>query len=400
MPIKVLVLDTQVYSNTGGQACTSGFVGQVADMSPYGKAWKGKTEIRKEMGLIGMAHRTSFVLQSSMAHVTHLLEGYIDGLNSRRPALFNIYAVCQPEHGVGDDMSQHQSKLAVESRGYPLFRYDPDAGVTFEECCSIEGNPEIDADWPEYTITYQEEDGTESELTVPLTFADFALTEGRFRKHFRKAPPETWHDDMMPLADFIALDQEERDGKYPYLWATDAKNRLMRVLVAKELVRSTEERREFWQQLKSLVGVDKRVDLDQVRAETQAEMARSITAGLLAMANGGDPSALASIASSAVGPTDAGRALPAAANLPWEYEPVWVETPECTACDECTDLAPKTFQYNEQKQAIVINPQGSAYRDIVKAAEKCTAGCLHPGTPWNTNEKDAEKLMQRAEKYQ
>ena len=400
MPIKVLVLDTQVYSNTGGQACTSGFVGQVADMSPYGKAWKGKTEIRKEMGLIGMAHRTSFVLQSSMAHVTHLLEGYIDGLNSRRPALFNIYAVCQPEHGVGDDMSQHQSKLAVESRGYPLFRYDPDAGVTFEECCSIEGNPAIDADWPEYTITYQEEDGTESELTVPLTFADFALTEGRFRKHFRKAPPETWHDDMMPLADFIALDQEERDGKYPYLWATDAKNRLIRVLVAQELVRSTEERREFWQQLKSLVGVDRRVDLDQVRAETQAEMARSITAGLLAMANGGDPSALASIASSAVGPTDAGRALPAAANLPWEYEPVWVETPECTACDECTDLAPKTFQYNEQKQAIVINPQGSAYRDIVKAAEKCTAGCLHPGTPWNINDKDAEKLMQRAEKYQ
>ncbi|MBT8429783.1 MAG: 2-oxoacid:acceptor oxidoreductase family protein, partial [Gammaproteobacteria bacterium] len=57
VPIKVLVLDTQVYSNTGGQACTSGFVGQVADMSPYGKAWKGKTEIRKELGLIGMAHR-------------------------------------------------------------------------------------------------------------------------------------------------------------------------------------------------------------------------------------------------------------------------------------------------------------------------------------------------------
>ena len=57
VPIKVLVLDTQVYSNTGGQACTSGFTGQVADMSPHGKTWKGKTEIRKEMGLIGMAHR-------------------------------------------------------------------------------------------------------------------------------------------------------------------------------------------------------------------------------------------------------------------------------------------------------------------------------------------------------
>ncbi len=37
-PIKVLVLDTQVYSNTGGQACTSGFVGQISDMAQYGKA--------------------------------------------------------------------------------------------------------------------------------------------------------------------------------------------------------------------------------------------------------------------------------------------------------------------------------------------------------------------------
>ncbi len=104
MPVKVLVLDTQVYSNTGGQACTSGFIGQVSDMAPYGKVWKGKTEIRKEMALIGMAHRTSFVLQGNIANVTHLLEGFIDGLNTRRPALFNIYAVCQPEHGVGDDM--------------------------------------------------------------------------------------------------------------------------------------------------------------------------------------------------------------------------------------------------------------------------------------------------------
>jgi hypothetical protein len=41
-PIKVLILDTQVYSNTGGQACTSGFTGQVSDMAQYGKAFPGQ----------------------------------------------------------------------------------------------------------------------------------------------------------------------------------------------------------------------------------------------------------------------------------------------------------------------------------------------------------------------
>ena len=47
------------------------------------------------------------------------------------------------------------------------------------------------------------------------------------------------------------------------------------------------------------------------------------------------------------------------------FEPVWIETPECTACDECTTLAPKTFAYNDQKLAIVINPKGAKFADIV-----------------------------------
>ena len=125
-PIKVLVVDTQVYSNTGGQACTSGFIGQVSDMAQFGKVSKGKEEVRKEIGLIAMAHRTTYVLQSTIAHANHMIEGFIQGLMARRPALFNLYTSCQPEHGIGDDMGHHQAKLAVESRAYPLFRYNPD----------------------------------------------------------------------------------------------------------------------------------------------------------------------------------------------------------------------------------------------------------------------------------
>ncbi|MES9966989.1 MAG: ferredoxin, partial [Sedimenticola sp.] len=397
VPVKVLVLDTQVYSNTGGQACTSGFVGQVADMSPYGKAWKGKTEIRKEMGIIGMAHRTSYVLQSSVANVTHMLEGYIDGLNSRRPALFNIYTTCQPEHGVGDDMSKHQAKLALESRAYPMFKYDPDDGVTFQDCCDIEGNPAMDDDWPMYKIPYLDEKGKEAKLEAPMTFADFALTEGRFRKHFRKAPQETWNDDMVQLHEFLGLDEEDRDGKFPYIWAVDSKNRLMRVLVAQEIVRSTEERRDFWHQLKSLAGVDQVVDLEEVANQAKADMAQKLTTSLLAMAGGGDLSALTDMAVPANGGNGSGGNGAAA---PGDYEPVWIETPECTACDECIEIAPKVFQYNDDKMAVVVDPKGGTFKDIVKAAEKCTAGCLHPGTPWNANEKDLEKLLKRAEKYQ
>ena len=391
MPIKVLVVDTQVYSNTGGQACTSGFISQVSDMAPYGAASRGKQETRKEISLIGMAHRTSYVMSGTIAHVNHLLESYVDGLNSRRPALFNIYAVCPPEHGVGDDKAVDQSKLAVEGRAYPLFRFDPDAGTTFKECVSLEGNPALDEDWPTYSLKYLDESGAEQSMTLPMTFADFAATEARFLKQFKKAPPETWNENMVTVADFIRLDQDEREGKFPFIWAVDKKNRLMRLLLTEDLVRSTEERLHFWRQLRGIAGLDAEAsDSDEVTERVRAELLAKISASL-----GLGGAAAPDAATAGVGAGDTATAGSAAG----AYEPVWIETPECTACDECTTLAPKTFVYNDQKLAVVINPKGSKFADIVKAAEKCTASCIHPGTPWNMAEPGVEKLMARAAKY-
>jgi pyruvate-ferredoxin/flavodoxin oxidoreductase len=385
-PIKVLVVDTQVYSNTGGQACTSGFIGQVSDMAPFGKAMKGKQEIRKEISVIGMAHRSAYVMQGTIAHVNHLLEGYIDGLNSRRPALFNIYAVCPPEHGVGDDKAVDQSKLAVESRGYPLFRYDPDAGVTFGECVSLDGNPAMDTDWPVYSLKYKDDHGVEKAMDLPMTFADFAATEARFGKQFKKAPPETWNDDMILLADFLALPADEREGRFPYIWGVDRKNRLIRLLVTEDLARSSEERLNFWRQLKGLAGLDRApADVADVAEQVRAELIAKITASL--GVSGGDI-------------VPAGAAKVSLGGTPTEgFDPCWIDTPECTACDECINLAPKAFAYNGDKKATVINPKGAKFADIVKAAEKCTAGCIHPGTPWNTTESGLDKLMVRAAKF-
>ena len=81
------------------------------------------------------------------------------------------------------------------------------------------------------------------------------------------------------------------------------------------------------------------------------------------------------------------------------FDPCWIETPECTACDECINIAPKAFAYNGDKKAIVTNPKGAKFADLVKAAEKCTAGCIHPGTPWNMGEPGVDKLMARAAKF-
>lgn len=406
-PIKVLILDTQVYSNTGGQACTSGFTGQVSDMAQYGKAFHGKEEIRKEIALIAMAHRTTYVLQGTTANTSHLIEGFVEGLNARVPSLFNIYSPCMPEHGIADDLAEHQSKLAVESRAYPILRYNPTRGTLPEECFNLEGNPSPDADWPSYTLRYEDEEGNPGTMELPLTFADFAITEARFRKQFRTVPRDAWNDNMVPLHEFLELAEEDREGKFPYIWAVNRKNRLIRVIPADPLVRSCEDRRNFWRMLKSIAGVREVVDTDAIAERARSEYAQSIASRLLAMVADGSilNAATAPIPLPVVPPaTQPAAAAPAPAPekatapagdsvLPW------IDSSMCTSCDECIRINNRIFAYNENKQAYVKDPRGGPYKDLVKAAEKCTAQVIHPGTPLNPAEKDIDKLMKRAAKY-
>jgi pyruvate-ferredoxin/flavodoxin oxidoreductase len=106
-------------------------------------------------------------------------------------------------------------------------------------------------DWIDWTSNTRRA-GEEASMTVPFTFADFAMSEGRFRKHFRKAPPETWNDSMVPWPSSWTWSRTTA-RTLPLHLGVDAKNRLMRVLVSEELVRSCEERRGFWTQLRGSV---------------------------------------------------------------------------------------------------------------------------------------------------
>ena len=75
------------------------------------------------------------------------------------------------------------------------------------------------------------------------------------------------------------------------------------------------------------------------------------------------------------------------------------EAAACTSCDECIGINNKIFAYDNSKHAYIKNPKGGPYKDLVKAAEKCTAQIIHPGTPADPNEKDLDKLVKRAAKY-
>jgi pyruvate/2-oxoacid:ferredoxin oxidoreductase beta subunit/ferredoxin len=170
--IKVLVLDTQVYSNTGGQSSTATFGGQVTKLSAFGKAEHGRIEPRKELGRILMAHGTAYVAQTTPAHINHFYRAVIEANEFPGPAVIVAYSACLPEHGIADDLASHQAKLAVDSRAFPLFTYDPRRGERMSERLSLQGNPALRDDWAKGP------DGT------PVDFLTFARTEGRFAPHF------------------------------------------------------------------------------------------------------------------------------------------------------------------------------------------------------------------------
>lgn len=190
MDIKVLVLDTQVYSNTGGQASTASFMGQDAKMAAFGSSQKGKVEQRKELSRIIMMHPETFVAQTTPYHVNHFYKCIMAANEFNGPAVVITYNACQPEHGVPDDSSAYMAKLAVYSRAFPLLIYDPRKGKTIKERLSLEGNPAVNKDWYQNPKTGE-----------VIDFITFARAQGRFKKHF--------DNDGNP-SEFLLRAQEDR----------------------------------------------------------------------------------------------------------------------------------------------------------------------------------------------
>ena len=186
--INVLVLDTQAYSNTGGQASTATFGGQVAKLAAFGSAQRGKVEHRKELGRILMAHGDVYVAQVSTAHVNHFMSAVMAANTYPGPAVLVAYTPCMPENGIADDAGARSVRAAVDSRAFPLFTYDPRRGPTIAERLDLSGNPSVGEDW------HQLPNGN------VYDFLSFARLEGRFAQHF--AP------DGSPSAEIEATREE------------------------------------------------------------------------------------------------------------------------------------------------------------------------------------------------
>jgi len=261
--VKVVMLDTQVYSNTGGQNSDSTPMLGGSDMNVFGAATQGKTTEKKTVAETFLAgHGSPFVAQVSIANAPKLLRAILDGLEYRGTAFLQCFTTCQPEHGVGDDMALTQAQRVRDSRGAPEFVFNPRLGETYPETLDLKGNPSLDKDWYESKVK-----GTEE--VSPYTVAHWCLTEARFRNHFKKIKNDQ-ADKLIPLENMLVritqMDVVYRRYLLPEhrsyipdfgvcIRVQGAKGDVDFRAISRQLVLFCVERRKAWRMLQSKAGI-------------------------------------------------------------------------------------------------------------------------------------------------
>ena len=376
-PIKMLVLDSGAYSNTGGQASTASFTGQDSDLARFGGAHSGKHEGRKELGLLASFHPNVFVCATSTAMHGQFLAATMEFLAyPSAPGVMNVYTPCGSEHGIPEASSNARARLAVESRMHPLFVHDPRRGSTLHDRFSVEGNPDPDQTWSSSTLEYLDDDGSLALLDTPLTPAEFALGEVRFKKQFRRLRADE-EDVALPMAEFIELPTEQRAAHMPFIYATDDDRHLIKVACSASIVALVDDRRRYWQTLQYLSGVHEsqltavhRDELTALRSQyEEAATARESSLDDIARAmselatSSAAPAAGGSFAGAGFGgsnpgagvgaaTTGAGAAAPPAAA--GDHGPVYIDPAEealCNDCGTCYQELPQFFT----KTTVVID---------------------------------------------
>ncbi|NND70415.1 MAG: pyruvate:ferredoxin (flavodoxin) oxidoreductase, partial [Rhodothermales bacterium] len=118
--VNVLVLDTEVYSNTGGQASKATSLGAVAKF-----AAGGKTTPKKDLGMLAMSYGYVYVAQIAMgANDTQTIRAFREAEAYDGPSLIIAYSHCIA-HGIDMTKGMDQQDLAVKTGYWPLYRYDP-----------------------------------------------------------------------------------------------------------------------------------------------------------------------------------------------------------------------------------------------------------------------------------
>ena len=340
------------------------------------------------MGLGGV-----YVLQAPSAHLYVVRDEIRAAFEFGGPSLISVF---NGAFGGGPALSPYLvSSVALESRVFPAFVYDPSAGTDWAQRFDLLENPQPDVTWPVHQLSYADAKLGRVDEAVAVTPLDLALCDPRRAQHFARTPIAHW-TGLVPADAW--LDEQKADGAAPFVPAVDANARLMRLAVDDTLVREAHRVAEAWNRLRQLDDMKhEKIRFVEV-PPASAPSAPSMTAGAEA-SPGAAPAAAAAAAPVAAAPAVEGVAATPAAEPERTPDEPYIETWRCTTCNECTGVNARMFAYNENRQAYIKDITAGTYRDLVNAAESCQVAIIHPGKPRDPREAGLDELMERAQSF-
>ncbi len=346
-----------------------------------------------QLASAAMSFDEVFVLQSVASNLPQLRSSVQRGLRHPGPALFSIYA------GAGSSLPAYLvSAAAMQSRAFPAFTYDPAAGPDLASRFSLENNPQPERDWPVEKFSYADQELQAVTEEVAFTFADFAICDARCSGHFALAPRVSWGDSMIPVGSWLESPPQDAASGVPFALAVDDGELLCRLVVDERLIRSALRCREGWHRLQELSGIrDSRTERLLARERQAWEEQRQHEQQVAPTPVAPVPGATAAAGESVQAPP-----VPAAAEI---VEPernpdeAYIETIRCSTCNECTQLNPRMFAYDDNKQAYIADLKAGTYAQLVEAAESCQVSVIHPGKPWDPTEPGLDDLIERAKPF-
>jgi len=150
--VNILVLDTEVYSNTGGQASKSTPIGAVAQF-----AAGGKVMAKKDLGMMAMAYGHVYVASVSLANPGQVVKAFIEAEAYDGPSIIIAYAHCIA-HGIDMTRGVDEQKKAVACGYWPVYRYNP--------LLAQEGKNPLQLESKEPTVSFAEYAGGENRYKV------------------------------------------------------------------------------------------------------------------------------------------------------------------------------------------------------------------------------------------
>ena len=204
--VNILVLDTEVYSNTGGQTSKATPLGAVAKFSAGGKA-----TVKKDLALLAMDYENVYVAHVAYAGKdTQTLNAFLEAEAHEGTSIIIAYAPCIAQ-GI-DLLNNHQQQnLAVKSGHWPLFRFDPSK--------IKQGKNPMHLDSPEPSIPYREFVETETRFSLlwqthpddAERFLAQAQQEVKHRYHFYKQLSELEWDETTSVSALKRLHAQTRE---------------------------------------------------------------------------------------------------------------------------------------------------------------------------------------------